>query len=167
MKNRLTVPAGATAPACARTALPAREQPMQGLLLAGCPDFWRLWSVGLVVFTVRWLEPCGRCFRLPAQPVRLSRCPDDHAATAADGAVRRLHRRLGGEDRATHHPYRRRHADADDLHLARTGCGCPSRPRSFLAREFRHADKPRSTPVVGDEVVKVDRKTPLSVSQPG
>ena len=29
---------------------------MQRLLLAGCPDFWRLWSVGLVVFTVRWLE---------------------------------------------------------------------------------------------------------------
>jgi hypothetical protein len=39
MKNRLKVPAGATAPACASTASPAREQPMQGLLLAGCPDF--------------------------------------------------------------------------------------------------------------------------------
>ncbi|MBN8903398.1 MAG: MFS transporter [Rhodospirillales bacterium] len=24
--------------------------------LAGCADFWRLWSVGLVIFVVRWLE---------------------------------------------------------------------------------------------------------------
>jgi MFS family permease len=32
------------------------KRPMQRLLIAGCPDFWRLWSVGLVVFTVRWLE---------------------------------------------------------------------------------------------------------------
>ena len=47
---------GAIAPGRAITAPPARERPMQRLLLAGCPDFWRLWSVGLVVFTVRWLE---------------------------------------------------------------------------------------------------------------
>lgn len=33
-----------------------RERPMQQLLLARYPDFWRLWSVGLVIFTVRWLE---------------------------------------------------------------------------------------------------------------
>jgi MFS family permease len=26
------------------------------MLRASAPDFWRLWSVGLVVFTVRWLE---------------------------------------------------------------------------------------------------------------
>src|ERR1700712_1634357 len=51
MKNCLKVPAGAVAPARAM-----RERPMQQLLMAGCPDFWRLWSVGLVVFTVRWLE---------------------------------------------------------------------------------------------------------------
>jgi len=39
------------------TAVPiARRRSMQQLLIAGCPDFWRLWSVGLVVFTVRWLE---------------------------------------------------------------------------------------------------------------
>jgi MFS family permease len=56
MKNRLKVPAGAIAPARATAARPARERSMQHLLLTGCSDFWRLWSVGLVVFTVRWLE---------------------------------------------------------------------------------------------------------------
>src|SRR5580698_10854920 len=56
MINRLKVPSGANAPARATTPSPARERPMPRLLLAGCPDFWRLWSVGLVVFTVRWLE---------------------------------------------------------------------------------------------------------------
>ncbi len=56
MKNRLKVPAGAIASARTPAARPVRERPMQQLLLAGCPDFWRLWSVGLVVFTVRWLE---------------------------------------------------------------------------------------------------------------
>jgi MFS family permease len=56
MKNRLKVPASALAPGRAITASPAWERPMQRLLLAGFPDFWRLWSVGLVVFTVRWLE---------------------------------------------------------------------------------------------------------------
>ncbi|MDB5403336.1 MAG: hypothetical protein JWQ55_5354 [Rhodopila sp.] len=56
MKNRLKVPAGPIAPVSAAAASPARERPLQRLLLAGCPDFWRLWSVGLVVFTVRWLE---------------------------------------------------------------------------------------------------------------
>ena len=34
----------------------ARKLSMQPLLIRGCPDFWRLWVVGLVVFTVRWLE---------------------------------------------------------------------------------------------------------------
>jgi MFS family permease len=29
---------------------------MRRLMLADCPNFWRLWSVGLVAFTVRWLE---------------------------------------------------------------------------------------------------------------
>ncbi|WP_428492983.1 MFS transporter [Rhodopila sp.] len=56
MKNRLKVSAGAIVPAGADTASPARERPVQRLLLAGCADFWRLWSVGLVVFTVRWVE---------------------------------------------------------------------------------------------------------------
>jgi MFS family permease len=51
MKNRPKAPAGAFAPARG-----ASERPMQQLLMAGLPDFWRLWSVGLVVFTVRWLE---------------------------------------------------------------------------------------------------------------
>jgi MFS family permease len=51
MKNRLRVPAGMIAPARA-----VAKPPMQQLLMAGFPDFWRLWSVGLVVFTVRWLE---------------------------------------------------------------------------------------------------------------
>jgi MFS family permease len=55
MKNRLNVAAGAAAPARA-AAHSVSEPPMQQLLLIGCPDFWRLWSVGLVVFTVRWLE---------------------------------------------------------------------------------------------------------------
>src|SRR3981081_4734175 len=50
------MPSGAIAPADSTTASPARERPAQRLLLAGRPDFWRLWSVGLVVFTVRWLE---------------------------------------------------------------------------------------------------------------
>ncbi len=56
MINRLKMPSGAIAPADSTTASPARERPAQRLLLAGRPDFWRLWSVGLVVFTVRWLE---------------------------------------------------------------------------------------------------------------
>src|SRR4051812_200157 len=56
MKNRLKVSADAIAPASAVSVRRVREQPMQRLLLAECPDFWRLWSVGLVVFTVRWLE---------------------------------------------------------------------------------------------------------------
>src|SRR3984957_11588518 len=50
------MPSGAIAPADSTTASPARERTAQRLLLAGRPDFWRLWSVGLVVFTVRWLE---------------------------------------------------------------------------------------------------------------
>lgn len=45
----------------ARGGLPAQavrlpESRFRSLLLAGRVDFWRLWSVGLVVFTVRWLE---------------------------------------------------------------------------------------------------------------
>jgi MFS family permease len=52
MNNRLKVPAGPIAPASAVAGSPVRARP----LLAGCLDFWRLWSVGLVVFTVRWLE---------------------------------------------------------------------------------------------------------------
>jgi MFS family permease len=51
MKNCPKVPAGVVVPARA-----LQERPMQQLLMAGFPDFWRLWSVGLVVFTVRWLE---------------------------------------------------------------------------------------------------------------
>jgi MFS family permease len=51
MKNRLKVPAGTIAPARA-----VAERPVRQTLLAGFPDFWRLWAVGLVVFTVRWLE---------------------------------------------------------------------------------------------------------------
>jgi len=56
MKSRLKDRAGALAPTRAVAAPTAQERPMQRLLLTGCPDFWRLWSVGLVVFTVRWLE---------------------------------------------------------------------------------------------------------------
>jgi MFS family permease len=45
----------------ARGILPARASraqasPFRALLLSGRSDYWRLWSVGLVVFTVRWLE---------------------------------------------------------------------------------------------------------------
>ncbi len=36
--------------------LRTHELPFRALLLSGRTDFWRLWSVGLVVFTVRWLE---------------------------------------------------------------------------------------------------------------
>jgi MFS family permease len=56
MKSRLKVPRGAIAPGSSIAAPAARNRSMQRLMLAGCPDFWRLWSVGLVVFTVRWLE---------------------------------------------------------------------------------------------------------------
>jgi MFS family permease len=35
----------------------ARAQaPLRRLLLSDCRDFWRLWTVGLVVFVIRWLE---------------------------------------------------------------------------------------------------------------
>jgi MFS family permease len=56
MKSRLKVLRGTIAPGTTIAAPPARERPMQRLRLAEYPDFWRLWSVGLVVFTVRWLE---------------------------------------------------------------------------------------------------------------
>jgi MFS family permease len=56
MKSRLNVLRGTIAPSSTTAASPARDQPMQRLMLAECPNFWRLWSVGLVVFTVRWLE---------------------------------------------------------------------------------------------------------------
>jgi MFS family permease len=36
------------------TGTPAPASPLR--LLAGQADFWRLWMVGLVIFTVRWLE---------------------------------------------------------------------------------------------------------------
>ena len=32
------------------------DSPFRRMIRASVPDFWRLWSVGLVVFTVRWLE---------------------------------------------------------------------------------------------------------------
>jgi MFS family permease len=32
------------------------DSPFRRMIRASAPDFWRLWSVGLVVFTVRWLE---------------------------------------------------------------------------------------------------------------
>jgi MFS family permease len=56
MKSRLNVLRGTIAPGSTIAASLARERPMRRLMLSGCPDFWRLWSVGLVVFTVRWLE---------------------------------------------------------------------------------------------------------------
>ena len=62
MKSPPERPSGAIAPERAITLPSARERPMQRLLLAGCPDFWRLWSVGLVVFTARWLETVAGCF---------------------------------------------------------------------------------------------------------
>jgi MFS family permease len=56
MENRPEAPARAIAAARPKTAPPTRERSTRRLLLAGSPDFWRLWSVGLVVFSVRWLE---------------------------------------------------------------------------------------------------------------
>ena len=32
------------------------DSPVRRMIRASAPDFWRLWLVGLVVFTVRWLE---------------------------------------------------------------------------------------------------------------
>ncbi len=32
------------------------DSPFRRMIRASAPDFWRLWLVGLVVFTVRWLE---------------------------------------------------------------------------------------------------------------
>ncbi|MGE0417956.1 MAG: MFS transporter [Acetobacteraceae bacterium] len=34
----------------------ASRPPIRSLMAAGYADFWRLWTVGLVVFVVRWLE---------------------------------------------------------------------------------------------------------------
>jgi MFS family permease len=56
MKSRLNVLRGTIAPGSTIAASSAAERPMRRLMLADCPNFWRLWSVGLVVFTVRWLE---------------------------------------------------------------------------------------------------------------
>ena len=47
---------GAIAPERVTTLPTAWGRLTRRLLRAECPDFWRLWSVGLVVFTVRWLE---------------------------------------------------------------------------------------------------------------
>lgn len=46
----------ARADAAARVPAVAAARTKSSLLIADCPDFWRLWAVGLVVFTVRWLE---------------------------------------------------------------------------------------------------------------
>ena len=56
MENRPEAPAGAMAPTRAIASPRVPKPPARQLTLAECPDFWRLWSVGLVVFTVRWLE---------------------------------------------------------------------------------------------------------------
>jgi hypothetical protein len=56
MKSRPRVPRGTIAPGSIIAAPSARNQSMHRLTLAGRPDFWRLWSVCLVVFTARWLE---------------------------------------------------------------------------------------------------------------
>lgn len=32
------------------------SSPFRRMIEAGAPDFWRLWNVGLVVATVRWVE---------------------------------------------------------------------------------------------------------------
>ena len=32
------------------------DSPFRRMIRTSAPDFWRLWTVGLVVFTVRWLE---------------------------------------------------------------------------------------------------------------
>lgn len=56
MENRPEAPAGAIAPTRAIASPRVPKRPARQLTLAECPDFWRLWSVGLVVFTVRWLE---------------------------------------------------------------------------------------------------------------
>jgi MFS family permease len=56
MKSRLKGLRGWTAPERDSAALSGRKRSMQQLMLAGRTDYWRLWSVGLVVFTVRWLE---------------------------------------------------------------------------------------------------------------
>ncbi|MFO1027581.1 MAG: MFS transporter [Acetobacteraceae bacterium] len=56
MRYWLKMPRGGRIPTTgdARPAASARSG--WPLLLSNSPDFWRLWSVGLVVFTVRWLE---------------------------------------------------------------------------------------------------------------
>lgn len=46
----------AQAAVAARAPASAGARTKSSLLIADCPDFWRLWAVGLVVFTVRWLE---------------------------------------------------------------------------------------------------------------
>jgi hypothetical protein len=45
MKSCLNVLRGTIAPGSTIAASLTRERPMQRLVLAGCPDFWRLWSV--------------------------------------------------------------------------------------------------------------------------
>jgi hypothetical protein len=55
-ESRLNVSRGTIAPGNTIAASSAGERPMRRLMLADCPNFWRLWSVGLVAFTVRWLE---------------------------------------------------------------------------------------------------------------
>src|SRR3954453_10775611 len=56
MKSWLKMPRSAKILITMNTGLAAGGQTTRQFLLSDCPDFWRLWSVGLVVFTVRWLE---------------------------------------------------------------------------------------------------------------
>ena len=61
----------------------------------------------------------GRRVRLPAHRLRFHRRHDDHAAAAADGPVRRLHRRHRRADGAARHADRRGRQHGD--HVAGAG----------------------------------------------
>src|SRR3954463_1512938 len=56
MKSRPKMPRSTRSLTGRNADVPAADRSTWQLLLSERPDFWRLWSVGLVVFTVRWLE---------------------------------------------------------------------------------------------------------------
>jgi MFS family permease len=56
MKSPLKLPCDARMLTTGSPRMSAEKPSIRQFLLSDCPDFWRLWSVGLVIFTVRWLE---------------------------------------------------------------------------------------------------------------
>ena len=73
------------------------NSPFRRMIKASAPDFWRLWYVGLIVATVRWLETIAvGVVVYQRTDFGVSGLDDDHAPSASDGSVRGVSRRACG-----------------------------------------------------------------------